>query len=89
MVAVEERLMPIRKQIERVESKRIEAARDKVAEALNSEAIVALRKEVNDCVTEYNALITKLVAENEEAVRSKAEYEEVKAKIKALRTSTD
>ena len=88
MVAVEERLAPIRKQIERIESKRVDAARDKVAEALNSEAIVALRKEVNDAVTQYNQLITKLVAENEKATALKAEYDEVRAKIKELRSAS-
>ena len=88
IVAVEERLAPIRKQIERIESKRIEAARDKVAEALNSEAIVSLRKEVNSAVTQYNELITKLVAGNEDAVRLKAEYDEVRAKIKELKASS-
>ena len=85
IVAVEERLSPIRKQIERVESKRVEDAREKVAAALNSDAIVALRKEVNDAVTQYNERITKLVAENEEAVRLKEEYDGVVAKIKELR----
>jgi len=87
LIAVEERLAPIRKQIERVESKRIEEARAKVADALNSEKIVELRQDVNDRVTEYNTRIEKLIAENEEAVRLKAEYDRVRAKIKALRAS--
>ena len=86
IVAVEERLAPIRKEIERVESKRIESAREKIAEALNSEGIVALRMEVNESVAKFNALITRLVAENEEATRLKAQYDEVRAKIKELRS---
>ena len=89
IVAVEERLAPIRKQIERVENKRIAEARSQVADALNNDAIVELRQEVNDVVTEYNELIKKLVAENEEAVRLKAEYDEVRAKITELRNPVE
>ena len=87
-VAVEERLTPIRKQIERIESKRIEAARAEVAAALNTDDIVELRKAVNEAVTQYNELITKLVAEDEEAVRLKAEYDKVRAEIKDLRAAS-
>lgn len=88
-VAIEDRLSPIRKQIERVENQRIEQARKEVAAALNNEEIVALREELNEKIVEYNTKIKSLTAESEEATGLKAQYDEVRAKIQALRTPVE
>lgn len=87
IVAVEQRLIPIRKEIEQIESKRIAAAREKIAAALNSDAIVTLRKQLNEQITQYNTRIKELTADSAEATRLKAEYDAVRAKVAELRAA--
>ncbi len=68
-----------------MENRRITAAREKTSAALNSDAIMKLRQDVNDQAGKYNTLIKKLTADSDDAARLKTEYDEVRAKIAALR----
>ncbi len=84
-VAIEQRLLPIRRAIEKEEAGRIAEARKDVESALNSDRIKELRQQVNDSIAAYNARVKELIAANEDATRLRKEYDELGAQIKKLK----
>lgn len=85
IVGVEERLAPLRKQIESDESAGLVEAQAAVNRALDKESLKQLRATHAAAIEKYNARVKELVAADPDAGRLKVEYEKLGQQVRDLR----
>jgi hypothetical protein len=85
LVALEERLSPIRKEIEASQQQAIDEAQSALETALAAEPLKKLRLARNDAVMAYNKAVNEAVAADPQAGDLKKQYEAIAAKVKELR----
>jgi hypothetical protein len=85
IVALEERLLPIRREIEAAEKQALADAQAAVETALAAEPLKKLRLARNDAIKAYNAAVNKAIAADPQAGELRKQYEAIAAKVKELR----
>ncbi len=85
IVVVEERLAPLRKQMESAESTGLVEAQAAVNRALDREHLKQLRATHAAAIEKYNARVKALIAADPDAERLKVEYEKLGQQVRDLR----
>lgn len=85
IVAVEQRLSPIREKIEADQQGALEKARQAVADARQSGRLKELADARTKAIKEYNAKVKQLIAADPDAAGLRAEYEALGRQVRQLR----
>ncbi len=85
IVHVEERLAPIRKEVEESTGADVAEAQAAVASALGKGSLKELRQRQAATIEKYNTRVKELIAADESALKFKAEHEALGKQIRALK----